>query len=402
MTVGNGFSNPILGNDGVLLRDHVKSADYNGSTSDPLGNPGTTGWLFAAAGALVANVSRIAADQYVAGAVIDPWDISTGAYTGKSLPIGAQETTPQGLAFSPDGLTAFIVGIDSDTIYQYGLTAAFDISTASYSGKSLNVNAQDAYPADITFSPDGLTAFVAGNGNSRIYQYGLTAAFDISTATYSAVNYSVLPEDKRPTGLVFSPDGLTAFVVGTDSTRVFQYGLTAAFDIGTAAYTGASLSVLAQMAGPQGLTLSADGHNLYVVDGGATSSVFQYGMPTAWSLATATYTGKALDVGAQETVASSIQISPDGLTAFIVGFTTTTIYQYTLNPIGNPQFSQAATPGTGISILGPDMVSMVSGALQVIYATAGRPYINYDQIRIQSAGAKTLTIEPDGEITRAI
>ena len=101
------------------------------------------------------------------------WDISTGSYANKSLSVSAKEVSPSGLAFSSDGTKAYIVGFSTDTIYQYTLTTAWDISTGSYASKSLSVTAQDTSSGGLSLSSDGTKAYVVGSQNDFIYQYNI-------------------------------------------------------------------------------------------------------------------------------------------------------------------------------------------------------------------------------------
>ncbi|GAI72885.1 unnamed protein product, partial [marine sediment metagenome] len=50
-----------------------------------------------------------------------PWDLSTIVYSNKYLFIGNQATTAYGISFSIIGSEMYILGVDTDTIYQYTL-----------------------------------------------------------------------------------------------------------------------------------------------------------------------------------------------------------------------------------------------------------------------------------------
>ena len=103
-----------------------------------------------------------------------PWNVNTGYYASKSLSVVAQESASNDLAFSSDGTKAYIVGGTSDTIYQYTLSTAWDISTGSYASKSLSVAAQESAPNGLAFSSDGTKAYIVGTNSNTIYQYDLT------------------------------------------------------------------------------------------------------------------------------------------------------------------------------------------------------------------------------------
>ena len=154
-----------------------------------------------------------------------PWEIHTGYYASKSLYVAAQEGNPLGIAFSSDGTKAYIVGLANDTIYQYTLSVAWDISTGSYASKSLSVTAQDSFPAGVAFSSDGTKAYVLGNTNDTIYQYTLSTAWDISTGSYASKSLSVTAQETTPFGIAFSSDGTKAYIVGSTNDTIYQYTL---------------------------------------------------------------------------------------------------------------------------------------------------------------------------------
>jgi len=50
------------------------------------------------------------------------WDISTATHTGTTL--ATQDTAPRGLAWKPDGTQLWEIGYNSDQIYEYDLASA--------------------------------------------------------------------------------------------------------------------------------------------------------------------------------------------------------------------------------------------------------------------------------------
>jgi len=64
-----------------------------------------------------------------------------------------------------------VVGSTNDRVYQYNLTTAWDISTASYSGKSLSVSTQESVPHGIALSLDDSKLFVVGTSTDTVYTY---------------------------------------------------------------------------------------------------------------------------------------------------------------------------------------------------------------------------------------
>ena len=100
-----------------------------------------------------------------------PWDVSTASYASKSHSVASEETSPQGVFFRPDGTSMFVVGTVHATVYEYILSTPWDVSTASYASKSHNITAEETSPTGVFFKPDGISMFVVGSGNGVVYQY---------------------------------------------------------------------------------------------------------------------------------------------------------------------------------------------------------------------------------------
>lgn len=247
-------------------------------------------------------------------------------YSGLSKSITAEETNPAGLFFSPDGLNMYVNGTTGDDVNQYTLSTAFNVSTASFV-RLFSTSAQDSAPADIFFKPDGLSMFIMGGTNDTVFQYTLSSAFDISTASYASKSFSVTSQDTSPNGLWFKPDGTVMYVVGSTNDTVFQYTLGTAWDVSTASYASISFSVASQETVPNQVNLSADGLTMWIT-GATGDDINEYTLGTAWNVSTATFVNNFY-VGFQET-------SPQGLfidstadnRVYLVGSTNDTVFQY--------------------------------------------------------------------------
>ena len=200
------------------------------------------------------------------------WDISTASYV-QNFSVASEETSPRGLDFKPDGTKMFVCGISGDDVNEYNLSTAWDISTASYV-QNFSVSAQETAPGSISFKTDGTKMFIGGATGDDINEYDLSTAWDVSTASYSQ-NFSIAGQETNINGLRFSPDGTKMFIVGTASDAVFQYSLSTGWDVSTASYDSISFSVASQGTIPVGLFFKSDGTKMYVIDVGQ-DAVFQY------------------------------------------------------------------------------------------------------------------------------
>jgi sugar lactone lactonase YvrE len=219
---------------------------------------------------IVGHTNNGAISQYT---LTTGFDVSTASYDSVSFSVAGQDAFPNGLAFNTDGTKMFVLGT---IVHQYTLTTGFDVSTASYDNVNFNVSAQDAaFPQGITFNSDGTKMFMVGSGSDSVHQYTLTTGFDVSTASYDSVSFSVAAQDASPTGLAFSSDGTKMYFVGRNSDRVYSYTLSSGYDISTAVYDSVSFSVAGQETFPTGLAFNSDGDKMYVV-GISTDAVRQY------------------------------------------------------------------------------------------------------------------------------
>ena len=200
------------------------------------------------------------------------WDVSTASYDNVSYDVSSLDALPYDIKFNSDGTKMYSVGFGTDTIYQHSLTTGFDLSTASYDSVSLSVNSQEATPMGLAFNTDGTKMYIVGNGSDTAHQYSLTTGFDLSTASYDSVSFSI-SQDTIPTGLAFNTDGTKMYVSGNGGNSLYQYSLTTGFDLSTTSYDSVSFSVSSQTTAPTLLVFSHDGTKVYV---GKYGAIYQY------------------------------------------------------------------------------------------------------------------------------
>jgi len=204
------------------------------------------------------------------------WDITSASYVSLK-DVSAQDTNPYGVTFSPDGGMMFVLGSSNDSVYRYDLSIAWDITSASYVSLKY-VGAQDGAPFGVAFSPDGGMMFVVGDQSDSVYRYDLSTAWDITSASYVSFK-DVLAQDPYPFGVAFSGDGTKMFVLGGGNDGVYRYDLTTAWDITSASYVSFK-GVQAQSITQVGVTFSPDGTKMFVTSYG-NASVYRYDMAPA-------------------------------------------------------------------------------------------------------------------------
>jgi hypothetical protein len=242
-----------------------------------------------------------------------------------SFSVAAQETNPSGVAFSSNGLKMFVVGETGNDVNEYDLGTAFDVSTAVFVD-SFSVAAQDTGPTGVTFSSNGLKMFVVGTVGDSVHEYDLGTAFDVSTAVF-VDSFSVIAQDTNPLDVAFSSNGLKMFVVGDTGDDVNEYDLGTAFDVSTAVFVD-SFSVAAQDVAPNGVAFSSNGLKMFVV-GANGDDVHEYDLGTAFDVSTAVFVD-SFSVAAQDVAPTGVAFSSNGLKMFVVGAVGQDVNEYDL------------------------------------------------------------------------
>ena len=197
------------------------------------------------------------------------WDTTTIAGTATAtLDVSGTLGDLRSLSFNSDGTKMYLQDLTADTLYQYSLTTAYDITTASYDSKSYNYGTQTPYSLSHSLHNNDTTLIIVDQSNHTVDQYTLSTAGDISTASYTGTTSAITATMQSPTGCVFNSDGTKLYVAATDPTNgtyaIFEFSLSTAYTVSTASYVAKT--------GPlpttcPGLTMKPDDSYLYTVYG---------------------------------------------------------------------------------------------------------------------------------------
>jgi len=203
-----------------------------------------------------------------------PFDITSvtsPSDTNNQIDTSAQNSYIEDIWFSPDGLRLVIISSSGSTnhaVYSYTMTTAWDLNTASYDNKTINVNGTaGGGVSGIHLSPDGRKMFLNSASTDKVHEYALSTAYDISTATESQT-LDISSQTGGSTGIRFNNQGTQMFISDNgNGATVYQYKLTLPFNISTAVYEKSHTNVSGGNYN-KGLALSADGSYLHVCQGG--------------------------------------------------------------------------------------------------------------------------------------
>jgi len=187
------------------------------------------------------------------------------------------------ISFNTDGTKMYVLGgVIRSTILQYSLSTAWNTRSATYS-TAFGTQDEEIYPHGMFIKPDGTKLYVIGSDMDEVYQYSLTTAWNIGTATYENKSYDISGQEIIPTALYFNSDGSKFFIVGQDSKTVYAYTMVTNWDVSTANYGSESYSISTEETYPHSLFFSSDGLYMYI-QGIDNNTIYRYLLSTAWTL----------------------------------------------------------------------------------------------------------------------
>ncbi|MDC0052332.1 hypothetical protein OAJ34_00835 [Candidatus Nitrosopelagicus sp.] len=284
-------------------------------------------------------LGQASAYAYNAGSVKSStaaFDLSYASYSGKSLDVNPPAATPEGLIFSPDGKKMFISDNTGSQIEEFTLSTAWDINSASDAESPLNITQSGGNIEDIAFNSDGTKLFVVDRSNSMILEYTLAGAYDISEETYAGngARLDMSSELGNAEDLAFNTSGSVLFVLenqGDD--MVIEYSCSTVFDVSTCSHASSDLTLVdgsgTNLDASDAFEFSSDGTTMYIADPG-NDLIQQYALDGVWDVSTARHV-KTFDISSQEPAARGLAFGQDGNRLYVTG-TSDTVWQYNLDP----------------------------------------------------------------------
>ena len=194
--------------------------------------------------------------------------ILVGEYTGTSTFLhGAMQ-----IVFNNDGTKMFIADYHK-TIIEFTLTTPYDIDTASTTynaGQGYDTNANQKRPTSVAFNNDGTKMFITGNhkgGNPQsIHEYTLDNAFVITSGVTHVIEVQPDPQPDHVDGIVFNYDGTKMYITDSVANEIRQFELTTAFSIATLSLQGTLDLSTYGIEGGRETVFSSDGSKMFVID----------------------------------------------------------------------------------------------------------------------------------------
>ena len=264
------------------------------------------------------TLSILTGSDWASGTTANEFNPSTDGKTFVPTPQDAYVIT---MWMSPDRTKMYLPGGGNQLIFQYTLSTAGDISSATYDNKSFDYTAQDTGNAKICMSQDGTKLYLAPSTTDDVYQYTLSTAWDVSTASYDSKTLAV--SDTNVGAIWINNDGTKFFVSGQTGDDVFSYSLSTAYDISTASQTGMVSNSDTNNVGA--IWVSDDGVTMWLISNG-TDEFVELTMSTPWDADTATSTGNSFATGISDSGGGYFDMST--FQAWVVSNSASTIYQF--------------------------------------------------------------------------
>ena len=244
-----------------------------------------------------------------------------GAVSGFVDSKGVTQKLAHGITFKPDGTKMFVVGMSQNKIFEFDLSTAFDISTATKSSNEYLHVSEQIDARDIKFNSDGTKLFLAGTDDQEINEYNLSTAYDVSTSVHQNIYFN--GDGLDFVAIAFNTDGTKLFIydkTGNDSIK--QYSLGSPFDLSNAVlqkqYRGTNSKTLREINGtPQGFAFSSDGSKMYVT-GTGTQKIKEFTLSTPFDLSNVTLESDGYDLSGQIDEPAGIAFSDDGSKLFVL------------------------------------------------------------------------------------
>lgn len=226
------------------------------------------------------------------------FDFNTLSYDDKEIDVSSEDGTPRGISFSTDGTKMYMVGASGDNVYQYSLSTASDITTATYDSVSFSISGQVGTPEEIVFKPDGTMFFVSDDSGNAIDTFSLSTAWDISTASFTRTlsltsgNTGYTANLGLPNSIWFKPDGTKLYIADAGQDSIIQFSLSTAWEVSASSISYDSkvfnVNTAFGEANVESFIINDDGTKV-IVSGSSVDKLVLLELSTAWDISTAAY-----------------------------------------------------------------------------------------------------------------
>jgi len=309
-------------NSGVFMREYSLSTPWDLTTTtlassfslSDIGAYAIGGFMFKDDGTKMYVARYNTLHTYSLGT---PWDISTAVYLQPLTDIykiNEPDVLTWALSFKTDGTKMYVHGWQYDNVYEYNLVVPWEIHTASYF-QSYYVGTQIGMGVGISFKPDGLRMFMIDADIDSVGEYSLVTAWDVSTASH-VQTVSTAPGETSPTDIFFRADGFKMYTASANGGGgVNEFDLGVAWDISTIVWSRFYRMLEAGSIGA--VFFDPTGTKMFGASDTLGKGIFEYTLSTPWNVSTATYV-QSYAIDGFSITPHGMYFRPDGEAMFIL------------------------------------------------------------------------------------
>lgn len=253
------------------------------------------------------------------------WTIVDMSYASITKNISAQTGSSTDFFIGNNGTALYVMS--SSVIYQYTMSTAWNVSTATYNRSYTFTDGFLTAGEAVWFKSDGTEMYILST-NSNIHEFPLSSEWDLSTVS-AYTSYAFYSNSSTPRDIWMNSNGTKVYIVGTTVDDINYFTLSSAWNPGGTPTYQNDMNVTTQDNLPMGIFLSPTGMRLFLV-GSTNDRVYQYSTNTPWSMAVLEYDDWSVLISSYETAPCGLFISPDGTKLYILGTSSDTIHQFTI------------------------------------------------------------------------
>jgi YVTN family beta-propeller protein len=277
--------------------------------SRPVGRSGSSGWRRVVGALVVAVVAGGVALGFGGGPVY-------AATVTATIPVG---TNPYGVAFTPDGSTAYVTNEGANTV------SVINVATGTVTA-TIPVGTN---PIGVAVTPNGSTAYVTNVGANTV------SVINVATGTVTAT----IPVGTRPYAVAFTPNGSTAYVTNYSANTVSVINVA----------TGTVTATIPVGTNPIGVAVTPNGSTAYVTNFNSNTVSVISASATISGVAPAGQVGVAYTFTPTSSGANSFAVIAGALPAGVTLNATTGVVSGTPTTVGTFTYTITATDSGGLT-----------------------------------------------------
>ncbi len=225
-----------------------------------------------------------------------------------------------GIFIRPDtGLSVFITDLSSpDDVSEYTLTVPWDLSTISASPVATFDPLANTYRSPY-FREDGLRMYLLNGQNDSVEEYHLDIAWDITSIPSATPVNAFFPDDVTfPFGMYLSSRGDRVYISDLTTGNITEYEISVPWDMSTGISAPIFTFNPSSEATPDGIFIREDGKKFFHLGAGG-DNVYEYDLTEPWELSTIIDNPKIFDVSDFDSAPLDLFINPQNNKFFFVG-----------------------------------------------------------------------------------